>query len=264
MTIIVAPQFPESVSLARYDCAISHTRRTPVEHRFHYRSPLWLIDVDKVPQLPRWLRFAAQFDTRDHWQHDTPSLRAGIDAFLAGPGFPPPARVLLLTGARSFGHCFNPLSVYWCYDTDGLCTQVIAEVHNTYGGRHGYLLQLDESGRDAVDKEFYVSPFFAAQGRYRMRISAPAEKLDVVIALELSGRVPFTASMHGTRRWGGRWALLSRPLAQLRVVSLIKWEGIRLWWRRVPVQPRSGSPVIDAATAGNLATNAVGPQRECV
>lgn len=254
-------------TVGRYDCTISHTRKTPVLHRFTYRSPMWLIDVDRAPKLPRALRFLNRFDPRDHWQPGTPTLRAGIDGFLAGQGVAAPARVLLVTGARSFGHCFNPLSVYWCYDANGRQTQVVAEVHNTYHGRHAYLLQLDEAGRDTVDKEFYVSPFFAAEGRYRMQITDPGEKLSVVIALEVGGpgpltTTPFTATMRGTRRWGGRWALLTRPLAQLRVVSLIKWEGIELWRRRVPVQPRSGSPAIEAATTGNLGAEPIAAQAQ--
>lgn len=189
-----------------------------------------------------------------------PTLRAGVDSFLAAAGIAAPAHVIMLTGARSFGHCFNPLSVYWCYDTEGRTTQVIAEVHNTYHGRHAYLLKLDDAHRDTVDKAFYVSPFFAASGRYRMRITPPADTLTVSITLELGDRIPFTATMNGSRTWGSRWTLLSRPLAQLRVSVLIKWEGVRLWLRKVPVQPRSGTAEIDAATAGNLARNSMEPE----
>ena len=146
--------------------------------------------------------------------------------------------------------------MYWCHDAAGALSAVVAEVHNTYQGRHAYLLDLDDAGRDEVDKNFYVSPFFAAEGRYRMRISPPGERLDVVIALELAGAVPFTASLHGAGRAAGRWSLLTTPAAQLRVAALIRWEGVRLWRRRVPVQPRAGSPEIDAAVAGNLRTGA--------
>ncbi len=238
--------------LARYSLDIRHSRKTPVAHAFRYRSPLWLFDADHVPALPRGLGFIAAFDIRDHWWRRTASFRAGVNAFLAAEGRPAPARVLVLTGARSFGLCFNPLTVYWCYDGAGRQTDVIAEVHNTYQGRHAYLLQLDDAGRDTVDKHFYVSPFFAAEGRYRMRISPPAASLHVSIALEIGDRVPFVATMRGDRINTSRWALLTRPLAQVRVTALIKWQGIRLWLRKVPVQPRAGSAAAEAATAGNL------------
>ncbi len=239
-------------SFARYDCQISHGRKTPVDHRFSYRSPMWLLDVDRVPSLPAPIGFLGRFDTADHWPAGTRSIRAGVDEFLATQGISAPAQVLMLTGARSFGHCFNPLSVYWCYDESGRQRNIIAEVHNTYHGRHAYLLSPDEAGRDAVDKQFYVSPFFSADGRYRMRITAPVDRLTVVIALERDGGVPFTATMHGDRQPATRWALLTRPLAQLRVSALIKWQGIKLWRRGVQVQPRTGTPAIEAALAGNL------------
>ena len=237
--------------LVRYDCAITHTRTRPVQHRFTYRSPMWLFDLDRIPELPRGLRFAGRFDPRDHWSGDG-DWRSGIDAFLAGHGVERPAQVLVLTGHRSLGHVFNPLTVYWCYRADGTLDRIIAEVHNTYQGRQAYLLSPDDLGRDEVDKRFYVSPFFAVDGRYRMRISEPGDRLDVVIALEVGGGVPFTATMHGTPAPVSRWGLLGRPLAQLRVATLIKWQGIRLWRRGVPVQPRTRDGRPAPGVAGNL------------
>ena len=68
---------------------------------------------------------------------------------------------------------FNPLSVHWCYRADQSLACIVAEVHNTYGGRHAYLLHPDERGRAQAGKEFYVSPFLEVSGRYRMRFSPP-------------------------------------------------------------------------------------------
>ncbi|AZI59075.1 DUF1365 domain-containing protein [Nakamurella antarctica] len=236
-----------------YDCVITHGRRAVIEHRFAHKSPLWVLDVDHIPLLPRPFRFVGRFDVADHWTTTTPSLRAGVEVFLQSHGVTEaPAQILLLTGARSGGHCFNPLSVYWCYDSLGQQTHIVAEVHNTYGGRHAYLLAPDEAGRADVTKDFYVSPFFSPDGRYRMRISPPGEKVDVVIALEQGGEVPFTAALHGTRARASRWTLIRRPLAQLRVTALIRIQGILLWKRGVKVQPRTGSPEVDLAVAGNL------------
>ena len=73
----------------------------------------------------------------------------------------------MLTTARSFGYVFNPITVFWAYDRAGARTAVVAEVHNTYGGRHGYVLRPDWDGYAEVDKALYVSPFHPADGRYR-------------------------------------------------------------------------------------------------
>ena len=64
--------------------------------------------------------------------------------------------------------------------------------------------------------------------------------------------MPFTSTLRGTAHPVSRWALLTRPLAQLRVAALIKWEGIRLWRKGVPVQPRSGDDDLERQVAGNL------------
>ena len=59
--------------------------------------------------------------------------------------------------------------MFWCLDATGVLECVVAEVHNTYGERHCYLLRPDADGRAGADKAFYVSPFFAVDGRYDIR-----------------------------------------------------------------------------------------------
>ncbi|MET1071098.1 MAG: DUF1365 domain-containing protein, partial [Umezawaea sp.] len=152
-------------------------------------------------------------------------------------------RVLMLANARLLGHVFNPLSVYWCHRPDGSLACVVAEVHNTYGERHPYLLHTDPVGRAQVDKAFYVSPFLEMGGRYLMRLPEPGERLSVTIALRQDGRTPFTAGLHGTRTDATpanlARLLVRRPLMTLRVSALIRAHGIALWLRRLPIIPRS-------------------------
>ena len=69
------------------------------------------------------------------------SLRERLEAFFADRDVAAPdGRITALLQARVLGYVFNPLSVFWCHDRDGQLRHVIAEVHNTYGGRHAYLL----------------------------------------------------------------------------------------------------------------------------
>jgi len=220
---------------------------------------MWLVDLDRIPLLPRPLRFLGSIEARDHWD-GTGSIRRNIDAFLAARGARPAASVRMLTGARSFGHCFNPISVYWCYDGEGHQQDIVVEVHNTYHGRHAYLLEATENGAATAEKAFYVSPFMEGHGRYTMRITAPERRLDVLISLEQDGSVPFTAALHGTAHPGSRWTFLSRPFAQLRVSALIRWQGIKLWRRKLVVQPRSGAGISKAYVEGNLRSSADGVQ----
>ncbi|WP_433894502.1 DUF1365 domain-containing protein [Streptomyces sp. CA-111067] len=228
---------------ALYDCVIGHARTGPVRHSFRFRTYLWLVDVDRLPRLPRLLRPLAGFRSRDHFGGGAPSIRAGLDRFLAARGAEPvTGRVLMLAHARVLGHVFNPLTVYWCHDADGTPREVVAEVHNTYGERHCYLLHPDERGRADTAKEFYVSPFFPVDGDYRMRLPAPGERLSLTVRLDREGGTPFTATVSGRRQPASTAGLLRaavrHPWSTLMVSAGIRLHGAVLYMRGLPVRPR--------------------------
>lgn len=222
-----------------YDVLITHTRRELIDRAFHHRAYMWLVDLDELPRLPWWVRPFARFEARDHLGSPERSIRENLDAWLADRGIElDGGQVLMLANARVLGHVFNPLSVYWCHDASGALVCVVAEVHNTYGGRHCYLLRTDEQGRASVGKEFYVSPFLEVDGHYVMRLPEPGDQLSVTIALRQNGKTTFSATMKGTRSTGLRM-LLKRPLMPQRVSALIRRHGIALYLRRLPIVPRS-------------------------
>ncbi|MCP3817188.1 DUF1365 domain-containing protein [Streptomyces sp. A3M-1-3] len=228
---------------ALYTCTVGHTRTAPVRHAFRHRTYLWLVDPGRPPRLPRLLRPLARFDARDHFDGTEPTIRAGLEKFLAGHGVElDGGAVRMLAHARVLGHVFNPLSLFWCHGRDGSPLCVVAEVHNTYGERHCYLLRPDEAHRVSVAKEFYVSPFFPVDGGYRMRLPEPDGRLDLTVQLERSGARPFTATVRGERRPAGPFTLLRaavrHPLSTVAVSVGIRLHGIRLYLRGLPVQPR--------------------------
>ncbi len=170
------------------------------------------------------------------------SIRSNVDSYLATQGVDlAGGRVLMFANARSLGYTFNPLTVFWCYTADGELAGVVAEVHNTYGERHCYFLRPDASGRAGAPKEFYVSPFFAVDGSYEMTFTEPGDELRVVITLRRDGAPVFGATLDA-RRDSARPSFLAgslrHPLASHRVITLIKFQGVRLWLRRLPVVPR--------------------------
>ncbi|MFB6755628.1 DUF1365 domain-containing protein [Streptomyces sp. NPDC056353] len=236
-----------------YPCEIGHVRLDPVRYTLRHRTYLWLVDLDHLPELPLLLRPLAGFRARDHFTGDAPSLRAGLERFLASRGIDlAGGRVLMLTHARVLGYVFNPLTLYWCHGPDGTPRCVVAEVHNTYGERHTYLLDPDEAGVAHVDKDFYVSPFFPVDGAYRMRLPLPADRLDLTVRLDRPGARPFTATVRGTRREATPAALLRlalrHPLSTLAVSAGIRRHGIRLYLRGLPVQPRPSHRTTEKAT----------------
>jgi DUF1365 family protein len=228
---------------ALYDAVVTHVRTERMTRDFANKVYLWLVDLDDLPVLPRWLRPFARFAAADHLGSPEHTIRQNLDAWLARQDVDlHGGQVLMLANARVLGYVFNPLSVYWCHQPDGRLECVVAEVHNTYGERHCYLLRPDEHGRADADKVFYVSPFLELGGHYTMRVPRPTDRLSVTVALQQGGTTPLTATVRGTRRPGSVRSLLRvvlrRPLLPQWVSAQIRRHGITLWLRRVPVVPR--------------------------
>ncbi|MFD8596039.1 DUF1365 domain-containing protein [Kitasatospora sp. NPDC059646] len=219
---------------------MTHVRTSPLRNAFTHRTYLWLIDLDRPPAVPRPLRRLAAFPETGP---TGPAARHDLERYLHAAGIDATGgRILMLAHARSLGHVFNPLTVYWCHDRQGRALCTIAEVHNTYGQRHRYLLHPDRHGRAETDKEFYVSPFFPVDGRYRLSLPVPGERLALTVHLERAGGRPFTATVNGTRRPARTTTLLRaaarHPLSTSAVSAHIRYQGARLWLRGLPVHPR--------------------------
>jgi uncharacterized protein len=232
---------------ALYRTRITHLRRAPVHHYFEHHGYSWYVDIDRLPQLPRWLRPLARFDAADHLAGGpNDSLRQRIDGFLAERDIDlHGGRITALMQARVLGYVFNPLTLYWCHDTKGVVRHIVAEVHNTYGGRHAYLLPPHAEHPAMVRKKLYVSPFNDVDGYYLVRAPLPDAELDVRISLHRDDHPAFVATMRGTSRRASIGELLklqlAAPLAPLMGAIGIRVQGITLWLRRVPVEPRPAS-----------------------
>ncbi|MGZ4501676.1 MAG: DUF1365 domain-containing protein [Nocardioidaceae bacterium] len=225
---------------------VHHRRTVPFTYEFTHGTTMWLVDVaDPNAAFPRWLRRLASIRAADHFaEADGRALAQKVRGYLAARDLGWSAhRVLMLANARSLGYVFDPLTTYFCFDADGNLEGVLAEVHNTYGERHCYPLAVAETpGRATVDKEFYVSPFFAVEGRYDIRTRLTESGVAVAVALTQDDRPVFSAAVHGDLRPATPArtlrAVARNPLPSQRVSALIRWHGIRLWLRRLPVVPR--------------------------
>lgn len=224
---------------------VTHTRRRPLTHSFTYRHYTWLVDVDALPRFRRPLSWLARFDAADHLDAGRlgGGLRGDVVRFCAARGVTvgPEDSVLMLAHARSLGHVFDPMSAFWCVRPDGTVVAVVVEVHNTYGGRHAYLVEPDDAGRAVVDKEFYVSPFNPVAGTYRMRLVLDTEEAAVSIRLLVDDSPVVDAGLSGrvvpaTPRAVLRTAVGHAPMTY-RVSALIRVHGLVLWLRRLPVVP---------------------------
>jgi uncharacterized protein len=256
---------PLAPGAALYECRITHLRTAPLRNVFTYRTYQWLVDLDHLPRLGPGLRALARFDARDHLGDPSQPIRDNLDRFLHARGIDlGGGRVMMFAHARVLGYAFNPLTVYWCHRPDGTLACVVAEVHNTYRQRHAYLLHTDERGRAHVPKQFYVSPFYPVDGDYRMSLPEPRptdptdptdrtgstapqnSRLALSITLTRPDGHSFVASVHGTGRPATALALIGaavrHPWSTAAVTTRIRWQGIRLYLRGLPVAPRPPHP----------------------
>jgi uncharacterized protein len=233
-----------------------HERRVPVRRAFRYRVFMCWLDTSELDQLTRRLAFGRwtplfgagpghliSFRAADHLGDPNRSVKENAGAFLAGVGFGTPlGRVMVLTNARVFGYAFNPLSLLYCHDTDDNLVAVIAEVNNTFGESHCYVIPGDAVQKHEQEKEFYVSPFLEVIGRYRMSVPTPQKTLRTTMTLEQHGRDVFHAALSGRRVAISRRSvvamLLKYPLLTFRITALIRWQALHLWIRRVALVPR--------------------------
>jgi len=221
---------------ALYECRVAHARTVPLRNVFAYRTYQWLVDLDDMPRPGPVSRLFADFRARDHLGDPHLSIRENIGRLLRARGVDlDGGRVLMLTNARVLGYVFNPLTVYWCHRADGSVACVVAEVHNTYGQRHAYLLRTDDRARARAAKEFYVSPFYPVDGEYRMSLPPPGAKLALSVVLSRPSGDSFTAGLHGYRiPVTGRalaGAAARHPWSTVLITLRIHVQGIKLCLR---------------------------------
>ncbi|WP_353213848.1 DUF1365 domain-containing protein [Salinisphaera hydrothermalis] len=234
---------------ALYRCRIMHRRPGPPRYRFAYRAFFVLLDIDAIdaacgvsPLISRNRFNLLSFYDADHGPHDGSDLRTWIDGVLAEHGVAlAGGRVRLLSMPRVLGYGFNPISLYYAEHRDGTLRAIVAEVHNTFGEHHVYVLH--ENG-EAMDwratrekaKQFHVSPFFDRSGTYRFHVMAPGERVGLGIRLyDEAGTLRIATALSGTHRplntrSIGIAACLV-PLMTLKVTAAIHWQALKIWLR---------------------------------
>ncbi len=257
---------------AIYEGVVAHRRRTPIAHAFRYRIFLMYLDLAELPELFDGHRLwsarrpaLARFRRSDYLgDPDVPLDEAVRDLVAERLGVRPHGPVRMLAHLRYFGHCFNPVTFYWCFSPDGSEVEaVVAEVTSTpWGERHAYVAVGASAGDHALssrhEKAMHVSPFMAMEMEYTWRIATPGKRLRIEIENRQDGAIVFDAQLALRRRAITRSALtrvLARhPAMTLRVLAAIYVQALRLrckgarWHarpapadasaaRRVPVPP---------------------------
>lgn len=229
---------------AIYEGTVRHRRFADRDNEFTTHIALAYLDLDELPALPLHGRLRPVRFRRSDYLGDlgTPLATAVRDLVAQRTGSRPQGPIRLLTQLRSFGHCFNPVSFYYCFDDEGdKVDAVVAEVTNTpWGERHSYVIERGDEGsivKGDSDKVLHVSPFMAMDHRYDWRVADPGETLSVHIESLKHERRAFDATLSLRRR-----ELSSRALARcagttIRTVALIYAHALKLKLKGAPVHP---------------------------
>jgi DUF1365 family protein len=246
---------------ALYPSKVMHRRLVAPFYRFVYRVFYLLLDVDRIGELHARLRLFSHnrfnlvsFNDRDHGD-GAGALRAWAERLLATEGIRlDGGRIRLLCLPRLLGFAFNPIAFWYCEHRDGTLRAVIAEVRNTFGERHSYLLAsggrpMAYEGSYAKEKCFHVSPFLDLVGRYAFRFAEPGPTMRVWIHEERDGVPILDATLAGERRPLTDGALLRQVLAlpgmTVKVVWGIHWEALKIFLRGAKFHRKPAPPELE-------------------
>lgn len=232
-----------------------HGRRGDVKNAFRYSIDYVLLDAEKPVRGPKFFarNAGALMSLHDLDHGGAPHRGRGAvwaREVLAAHGVADPTRIEILAQPRILGHVFNPVSFWLCYDVAD-CTSVIAEVSNTFGDRHSYLCRLPDGAPitkgDTIqaDKIFHVSPFQPIAGGYAFRFDITADQIGIWIDYS-RGKGGLIATLHGARHpltnRSILQAVLRRPFGSRRVLALIHWQALKLWWKGATFRSRPEPP----------------------
>ncbi len=241
---------------AAIEGVVMHRRNRPVRNAFVYRAFCLRVPLSAIEALPsvgvaRNGRALLALNDRDHGPRDGSPLEPWIRTLLAGEGVRADGEVVLHAFPRMLGYVFNPVSFWVCHDQERRVRAVLAEVSNTFGEHHNYLVAHEdgraiESGETLeARKVFHVSPFCEVVGRYQFRFCFDASRWlaridyfdadkggEPLIATSISGAPrPLTRVLARQLLWRYRWFTIG-------VIARIHWQATKLWLKRVPFVPK--------------------------
>lgn len=237
-----------------------HARVKPFTHAFRYRAFYLQLPLKSLARCADssgrvgnaiWgMNRSALISVNDRDHGDgRPLLAWAMHTLASAEIHDADGEIWLQTFPRMLGYVFKPVSFWFCERADGRLRAVIAEVNNTFGERHVYVLQAD--GREIrngatleADKRFYVSPFFDVRGAYRFRFfkSGIGGRDMARIEYRDEGGSLLLTSMSGSSKVldskSALLAWLTHPMHSIGVIVRIHWQALFLWLKGAKIAPR--------------------------
>jgi DUF1365 family protein len=250
---------------------VHHRRVRPRGHAFTYRTYFLMLPMRALAQqaaLACNRPAPISFYDRDHGDGRSPQqggALAWVQELLQREGIDDAdGEIWLHCYPRVWGYTFKPVSFWYCHRQDGSLRAIVAEVNNTFGERHAYLLDHPHYGQELrARKAFHVSPFCAIDGGYRFEfrrggadgLQSARVRIDYhdaegpVLLTGMAGRLePLTAASR-------RRALWRYPLLTLGVMARILWNALLLWLKQVPFHTKPQAPAMPVSRSSSRSSS---------
>ena len=227
-----------------YNGKVIHKRFKPKKHFFKYNVFSLFLDLSEIKEIDKRISFFSynkfnliSFYEKDHGERNGSSLTKWVKNNLKRSGLNTKhIKIKLLCYPRILGYVFNPLSIFFVYNSKSSLIAILYEVKNTFGDQHTYVFRTKFSEKkiqNNCEKKFHVSPFMDLSSRYYFKILEPQNKLSVVIdQRDKEGKLLY-ASQDGLKsELSAKNLILSyikHPLMTFKIISAIHFEALRLW-----------------------------------
>lgn len=245
-----------------YEGVVRHRRNQHARNHFNFSIFYFLLDLDELDSVfnKHWLWSTRRtcygsFRRSDYLKQfasDRPLKECATDLLKETGVETPTGKVRLLTQLRYCGFQMNPVSFYYCYDSeDQNIVAIIVEVNNTpWGEQHTYVVRGSKPARKLiaaknVRKTFHVSPFMEMDMHYRMLFTHPGEKIGIKMENHQRREKVFDVSLSLRRKALDSCQLakvvIKYPLYSLKVFVGIYFQALKLYLKRVPFVPHPDS-----------------------
>ncbi len=242
-----------------FEAKIVHKRLNPIQNKFLYRQNYTAFSLYDLSKLKKWCfsvnkpNFFAFYENDLGHYNSINLLDWVLDAIKnVELDISDVADIIVITSPRVFFYTFNPISFFLVLDKSSNLMAVLAEVHNTYGEPHTYIIVKDDqtpiSSEDVLHakKALHVSPFFEVKGHYQFRFKWNDHKFSAWITYLVDGQVMLLTSMVGnlyplTHKKLFTW-LLKIPLWTFKTTLLIHYQAIILWVKGLKYFPKPKPP----------------------
>ena len=227
-----------------YNGQVIHKRFKPKVHSFKYSVFSLLIDLSELELLDKKVNFFSynkfnwiSFYDKDHGERDGSSLIDWVNKNLKKNNITSEKiKIKILCYPRIFGFVFNPLSVFYVYNSNNNLISILYEVKNTFGEQHTYIFRVEKDGnliQNNCTKKFHVSPFIKMNCNYFFRLLKPGNKISVIIDQYENEDKILYASQNGVRTdFNTKYLIksyLKHPIMTFKIIIAIHYEAFKLW-----------------------------------